>query len=199
MLSHLKGYFDCTAVDVSAQMLKLARKLNPEVRHLGGDMRSVRLGEVFDAVVIHDAIDYMLTEDDLAAAIGTAAAHLRRGGVVVAFPSYVRETFEDCQVEHDAHEAGGVHVTYVAYEHDPDPADTMAELLLIFIIREGGRLRVEQDRHVTGLFGLDCWLRTLEAAGFEAEARPLVGRGQGKARPRDQTPVFVGTFSGRGS
>ena len=42
--------------------------------HHVGDLRSVRLGETFDAVLVHDAIDYMTTEVELRAAFETARA-----------------------------------------------------------------------------------------------------------------------------
>ena len=61
--SHLKAHFKITLTDLSQGMLDLSRKLNPECEHLQGDMRSLRLGRVFDAVFIHDAIMYMTTED----------------------------------------------------------------------------------------------------------------------------------------
>jgi len=40
----LKQHFHITAVDLSEDMLGLARPLNPEVTYLQGDMRTVRLG-----------------------------------------------------------------------------------------------------------------------------------------------------------
>ena len=65
-LSHLTAEFDAAAVDISPKMLELSQHLNPTVEHHLGDMRTFRLpGQVFDAVLIHDAISYMLTEDDL--------------------------------------------------------------------------------------------------------------------------------------
>ena len=54
-LSHLTQDFQATAVDISAPMLSLSQKLNPTVRHHLGDMRTVRLAQTFDAVLIHDA------------------------------------------------------------------------------------------------------------------------------------------------
>jgi len=35
-------------------MLELSRTINPELEHLVGDMRTIRLGRTFDAVLIHD-------------------------------------------------------------------------------------------------------------------------------------------------
>ena len=42
-LSHLTADFKATAVDISENMLALSRKLNPDVTHLTGDMRSFRM------------------------------------------------------------------------------------------------------------------------------------------------------------
>ena len=74
-------------------MLAISTTINPECEHLVGDMRTLRLGRTFDAVLVHDAICYMTTEDDLRAAMATAVQHLRPGGVAVFAPDHVRERF----------------------------------------------------------------------------------------------------------
>jgi len=89
-------------------MLALSRSLNPECEHIPGDMRTMRLGRSFDAVFIHDAIDYMTTRPDLQQALETAFIHCQAGGVALFVPDYVRETFEP-STEHggtDGHERG---------------------------------------------------------------------------------------------
>jgi hypothetical protein len=55
---HLKARFAMTLVDLSGEMLAVSRRFNPECEHLQGDMRTVRLGRAFDAVFVHDAVDY---------------------------------------------------------------------------------------------------------------------------------------------
>ena len=89
--SHLKARFTCTLTDISPDMLALSQTLNPECEHLEGDMRTLRLGREFDVVFIHDAISYLTTEDDLGAAIETAAAHTRPGGLVILTPDATTE------------------------------------------------------------------------------------------------------------
>jgi hypothetical protein len=61
--------------------LAVSRALNPECEHLDGDMRTVRLGRVFDSVLIQDAVTYMATESDLKRAMETAYVHCRPDGV----------------------------------------------------------------------------------------------------------------------
>src|SRR6059058_4645207 len=69
--SYYKRHFQATLVDLSPQMLALSRRLNPECEHIQGDMRTVRLGRVFDAVFVHDAVVYLTTEEDLRQAMAT--------------------------------------------------------------------------------------------------------------------------------
>ena len=64
----LSGRFGCTLPDPSPRMLDLSRARNPGCTHALGDMRTLRLGRVFDAVLLHDALCYLLAEADLLAA-----------------------------------------------------------------------------------------------------------------------------------
>ena len=172
-LSHLTADFDATAVDISEKMLQNSRRLNSEVEHVVGDMRTVRLHRTFDAVLIHDAIGYMMTEHDLRATFETARIHLEPGGVFITAPDWVRETFHGPKLfSHGPRIEGDIELTYVEYVHDSDPNDTIIESVYVYFIRENGSLRVEQDFHVGGLFPLKTWLDLIEGAGFRAEQLP---------------------------
>ena len=172
LLSHLSGEFQATAVDLSEPMLALSRRRNPGVGHHLGDMRTVRLEGAFKAVLIHDAIMYMLTEDDLRAALATARAHLEPGGVLVMAPDWFKETFPGANVQHWIKRRDGQELTTIEYSCDPDPADTTTETRFFYIWREGKELRVEQDRHVMGLFPLSTWTRLMQESGFRVEEIP---------------------------
>jgi dienelactone hydrolase len=90
---HLKGRFDCTLADLSPEMVAVSRARNPECAHAVGDMRELDLGRTFDVVFVHDAIDYLGTEADLAAAFATAFRHLAPGGLALFVPDHVSERF----------------------------------------------------------------------------------------------------------
>jgi SAM-dependent methyltransferase len=168
--SHLKRHFELILVDRSPQMLELSRSLNPEVDHVEGDMRSVRLNRTFDAVFVHDALAYILTEPDLQAVFETAAAHCRPGGSAVFVPDYVQETFAP-RTDHGGHDSedGARGLRYVEWIR-ADPSDSCRHVVdFAYLIRDGEQVRVEQDRHVCGLFPQETWLRRINAAGFEVE------------------------------
>jgi trans-aconitate methyltransferase len=172
--SHLKARFECTLTDVSEEMLAVSRRLNPDCDHVAGDMRTLRLGRTFDVVLVHDAVMYMTTEDDLRAALGTAFAHTRPGGVAHFQPDWTRETLVE-QTDSGGHDGDGRSLRYLEWVRDPDPADSTYEVDYVVALREAGQpLRLVHDHHVEGVFSEEEWLAWLGAAGFEARAEQLV-------------------------
>ena len=80
--------FEVLGVELSPEMAAEARRQScAAARSTGsfacevGDLRSFRAGRSFDAVIsLFHVISYQTSDDDLAAAFGTAAAHLETGG-----------------------------------------------------------------------------------------------------------------------
>ena len=173
--SHLRRDFRLTLTDVSPEMLELSRTINPDTEHVVGDMRTLRLGRTFDAVLIHDAICYMTTSSDLRAAVSTAFEHLRPGGAAVFEPDHIRETFE-AATDHGGDDGPrqtdgrlGRALRYLEWKTDPDPADTTYQVDYAILLRhEDGTTEVRHDRHVEGLFSRSEWLGILAEVGFEA-------------------------------
>ena len=113
--AHLKREFAMTLVDLSPEMLAVSQRLNPECEHLAGDMRTLRLGRTFDAVFVHDAIEYMTTEDELRDAVASVHAHCRPGGVAVLVPDHVAENYEPT-TDHGGNDApDGSGVRYLSW------------------------------------------------------------------------------------
>jgi SAM-dependent methyltransferase len=161
--SHLKARFTCTLTDLSEPMLELSRTLNPECEHLQGDMRTLRLGREFDSVLVHDAVSYMTTENDLRAAIATAAAHVRPGGVALFLPNASRETLE-LGTDHGGHDGDdGRSLRYLQWTRDDDPADDTYQVDFTVVLREEGLpTRVVHELYTEGLFADAIWRRLIE-------------------------------------
>ncbi len=168
----LKKHFDVHGVDISEEMLALARKLNPEVKYVKGDMRSVRLGKTYDVVTIFDSINYMTTVDDLRSALVTAYDHLVPGGMFITYLEVWKESFRQNQISHLTRSRGEIEVTLVENYYDPDPNDFCYEANFVYFIRRAGILTVEHDAHLLGLFPLDIWPEIIKDAGFEFDRHP---------------------------
>ena len=171
---HLKRRFQCTLSDPSDSMQGLSRELNPDCEHVLGDMRSLRLGRTFDALLVHDAVMYMTTEKDLLAAAQTAFVHTRPGGAAVFAPDCVRETFCESTNLHTG-ERDHRSLRCLEWSWDPDPADQTYSVEYAFLLRDGTDVRSVHDRHVEGLFSIDTWHRILTSVGYRVEMfdRPI--------------------------
>jgi SAM-dependent methyltransferase len=172
-----------TLVDLSPQMLAVSRQLNPRGEHLQGDMLTLRLGRQFDAVLVHDAVDYVTTQDDLRRVIATAFAHCRPGGIAVFAPDHTAEAFRPGSGGGGGNDGGGRMASFRERTSDPDPGDDWILAEYEFTLREAdGAVRVVPETHRLGSFRQATWLKLLAEAGFET-AR-LKGRLPGGVRLR---------------
>lgn len=190
--SYLKQDARLTLSDLSPSMVAVSRVLNPECEHVVADMRHLRLGRLFDAVLVHDAIDYMTTRSDLADAIRTAWVHLRPGGRAVFIPDSLTETFAE-ETSLDAHGApDGRSAALFSWSWDPDPDDESSTVEYVFSLRRGREpVEVVHDTHVLGLFSRVTWHELLRRQGFDVVDETEVTTG-------DYTPrvAFIATRPG---
>ncbi|GAC1415882.1 MAG: hypothetical protein NVSMB57_11320 [Actinomycetota bacterium] len=188
---YLKESFEMTLSDLSADMLAVSRALNPECEHVQGDMRTVQIGRRFDAVLIYDAIDYMLTADDVAAALRNAVTHLEPGGVLVIVPD---DTAESYKPTHDTggHDDETRSMRYLRWAHPVE--GTSYRTTYVYALREsGGEVRVEHEDHVTAAFPQEFWLSAIKDAGLHAISRNETHWGFDTGADRD---VFIGVAPG---
>jgi SAM-dependent methyltransferase len=169
--SHLSRQVRMTLSDISKDMLELSRRLNPDSEHVAADMRNVRIGKTFDAVLIHDAIMYLTTAPDLVASLVTARVHLKAGGALIVLPDYVAETFEP-RVQsggHDAADGSARALRYLAWARAPKAGATEHVLDFAFMLRVAdGTVEVFHDRHRLGIFPRAAWREAFLNAGFAA-------------------------------
>lgn len=154
---YLARDFTMTLSDWSPQMLQLAQRNCPNARCVQGDMRTVALGETFDAVFIHDAIGYMRTLADLRAALSTAKNHVRVGGCVLLAPDYVRETFVG-HTHPEGIDGDGRALRYLEWTWQR-PGQTDGYVIdYTLVMREGeAEPTIVNDRHYNGLFARAQW------------------------------------------
>ena len=167
---HLKDRLNLTLVDLSAGMLAVSRRLNPECAHRQGDMCTVRLGRVFDAVLVHDAVDYVTDEDDLRQLIATAFAHCRPGGMAVFVPDHTAETFQAGTGVGGSTDAAGRQGSFRQWTWDPDPADDWIQVE----VRYTDWYRVRTDGGKVGWVSRQQLETTLTAGGIHKSFRDIM-------------------------
>ena len=175
----LKQEFEIVGVDLNETVLEIARKRNPEVKYVTGDVRNFELGEEFDVVLCFDALEHLLTYEELKSSLGCLQNHLADGGVLMVHLDRLKETFGRFRIANSGqHSKGNTHVAYVDLEYDMNPEDSVAEGCIVFLIKEEGKgLEVRLLEAETGLFELTEILRILDDMGLK-------------------TSLFSGDFSG---
>jgi hypothetical protein len=139
-------------------------------------------------VLVHDAIQYMTTPDDLRLAMTTAFEHCRPGGVALFAPDFTRETFLPATT-HGGHDGHGRSMRYLAWISDPDPSDTAYAVDFAYVFHEDGQpTRHAFERHTQGVFPHAQWLQTLTEVGFKASSQPFLH----SELPADSACVFLG-------
>lgn len=191
---HLKRKFALTLVDRSAQMLAVSAELNPECEHIQGDMLTIRLGRLFDGVLVHDAIDYVTTEEELLQVAHTAFAHCRPGGIAIFAPDHTADTFRPgAGGGGGGTDETGRQASFREKTRDPDPADEWIEVEYEFTLRaEDNRVRVVRESHRLGSFRYETWHRVLAAAGFDPEPGNVAAAYAGSGDEPGLRHVFVG-------
>ncbi len=166
----LKDYAQTTGLDLSPEMLKLAKKLNPTCDFVLADMRNFELGKTFDAIVIDDGVSYMLSEEDLSDLFDTCFKHLNQHGILSVGTDICKENFVQnrCEVFHSIPHPDypDTQIVYITNDYDPDPADNTFETSFVYLIRQNGKLTIETDLHTLGVFGFETWKALLSQAGF---------------------------------
>ncbi len=165
--SQFKKYFKVTGIDISKQMLRNAKKLNPECKFKIADMRNFDLKKQFDSVFINDAHNYMISQRDLLKVFKMAYKHLKPGGVMVVHPDQTKSTFKQNSTHLWRSKRGNMDITFIENDYDPNPKDNTFKSTFVFLIRKKGKLRIEHDYHTGGIFALNTWRKLLKQAGFK--------------------------------
>jgi SAM-dependent methyltransferase len=176
-VEHLKAHFAVEGLDLSPELLALARRRNPKVVFHQADMIDFALDRRFDVVTcLFSSIGYVRTVENLRRAVGCMARHTEPGGVVLVEPWFTPSAWQ----------SGTVHALLV-----DEPALKVARVNTSFAegrlsyfdfhyligTPEGTEHFVEH--HELGLFGEEEMVEAFEAAGLEVAYDPegLTGRG----------------------
>ncbi len=167
---HLKRHYQVTGLDLSSDMLKLATKLNPEATFVQADMRAYSLGKTFDAILVDDGVNHLITKEDLGQTLSNAYKHLNQGGVLILTPDATEETFHlvegSISPACKKYQPQGMDIVFVEHSFDPDPGQTFYESAMVYLIRENGKIRLECESFTLGLFSISTWEELFTQAGF---------------------------------
>ena len=176
-LRHLQHHYEVTGVDLDPNMIREARNNVPDIPLVEGDMRTIRLGTRFDAVIcLFSSIGCMGDTKELTSAISAMANHLNPGGVLIV-DGWVRpDAWRDGgSTDVEVATSEGIKVARVVHSRR-DGSATHLEMHHLVATQDGIEHLV--DHHELTLFTPEEYEAAFQAAGLVAETvdSPMQGR-----------------------
>jgi SAM-dependent methyltransferase len=173
----LRRDFVCEGVDISPEMLSIARERAPEVSFHQGDMAELDLRKRFDVVmVLFSSIAYVKTAARLDSAIDALCAHLADGGLLIIEPFFDREHFWTDRVTANFVDQPDVKIAWMYVARREGDVGTL-DIHYMVGTDEGVNDFVE--RHELGLFSREQYETAFRRNGVSMrfEAKGFFGRG----------------------
>jgi SAM-dependent methyltransferase len=176
-LRHLREWYEVAGLDLSPELLAVARARLPGAELHRGDMADFELGRRFDVVTcLFSSIGYVRTRERLEATLRRFASHLTPGGVVVVEPWFTPERYWTDRVTLNTAEDED---TKIAWMYTSARRDGESVLDIHFLVGTPAGVEHFTEEHVMGLFTDEDYLGAFRAAGLVADHDPegLFGRG----------------------
>ena len=173
MAESFPSNFDVTLVDISENMLEESRIRNPQKKHVCCDIRHIstsHIKEKVDAILLHDAVMYLTTEEDLFQTFVSAKNCLCKGGVFFIVPDVYLEDFEEHFLA--GGEDGFIDSTPVSVrltEWHWRSSEQRNQIFVEFsmLVRHGEQeVQNIHETHTLGLFSREQYAHNLQKAGF---------------------------------
>jgi ubiquinone/menaquinone biosynthesis C-methylase UbiE len=163
------GGFEVTALDLSEDVLKIARR---KVRHgaefIQGDMRDLDAeveGRYDEVVCLFSTISYNLTRSDLKKTLRGFYDHVKDEGIVVFDTHFTKKGFLDGYRGEDIFDDGKV---IGARLSTSKRRGDVGEISFTYLIKDGRKvITLRNDLHRLGLFVPEQFLQTMREVGFE--------------------------------
>ena len=167
-LGFLKSEFECTGIDISNEMLDVARKKYDGIRFLQADMVNFDLNEKFDAIIcLFSSIGYVKTYENLKKTIINFSNHLKLGGVVIIEPWLTKSVAIDGFASMNTYNSDEIKIARQSVSKiDGDISRFEMHYL---VAKKGDKVSYFKDIHELGLFDVAKTLEIMKDAGLDTK------------------------------
>jgi SAM-dependent methyltransferase len=185
-LLHLSSTFEVEGLDLSPELLRIARERCPGVELHEGDMAAFTLPRRYDVIIcLFSSIAYVRTLDRMRAALANFSRHLNPGGLVLVEPWFTPETYWTDTLTGNVADHGDFKIYWM---YTSRRVDRLSVLDIHYLVGQPSGVEHFTERHEMGLFTHAEYLDAFRDAGLEPE-HEAIGRfrrglylGRGAAR-----------------
>ncbi len=162
---YFKDDYSVSGLDLSEDMLALARKKFPQIPFYPGNLINFKLGTNFDAMIcLYGSIGFVKTVENLRAAMNTIAAHLRPDGLALITPWSTIEDFQDLMVV-DAVDRPDLKIARLEQVRLKEPK--IVEVTFHHLLGKNDEVTYHKQSMEIGLFSREEYLSAIAGAGLK--------------------------------
>ena len=166
--SHLKYFsrnLNCTGVDISKRMIKIARKKVSGAKFEVANMVSLRLKERFDVITcLFSAIGYVQSFNNLVKTLVNFHEHLNDNGIVIVEPWVFKKDFRTGRVSLDTVEDEEVKLVRMATSKIGESGWLV---FMHYLVGKKGEIMYVRELHKMASLDCEDYLKAFELAHFE--------------------------------
>jgi ubiquinone/menaquinone biosynthesis C-methylase UbiE len=164
-LTFLARYYDCIGIDLSAELIEIAREKLPSIPFHVGDMRDFNLQKQFDIVTcLFTSLSYITDYDGMRQAVANMARHIAPGGVLVIDPWLHPEQYREGLVNYDSVDTPDIKLARMSVNRR-DGHCSLIEVHHMIATSEGVTTFVEPHR--MALYTNEQYLDAIRDAGLQ--------------------------------
>ena len=176
-VEHLSDYYQVEGLDLSADLLEVARRRCPVIPFHQANMVDFRLNRDFDVITcLFSSIGYVRTVENLQGTVSSMAYHLRPGGVVVVEPWFTPDNYWKGIVTAKFVDEPELKV---ARMYTTELKGRVSVFDINYLVGTPQGITLFKERHELGLFTHEEYLKAFRKAGLKVlyDATGLCERG----------------------
>lgn len=176
-VEYLQTDYQVEGLDLSAELLEVARKRCPNVPFHEASMVDFNLGQTFDVVTcLFSAIAYVKTIENMERSVATMARHLQPGGLLIVEPWISPEKYWLGKITANFVDQPDLKI---AWMYTSEIEDLVSIFNIHYLVGTPEGVEHFTERHEMGLFTQEQYLEAFNKAGLDVDydANGLFGRG----------------------
>ncbi|MEM5872305.1 MAG: class I SAM-dependent methyltransferase [Candidatus Aenigmatarchaeota archaeon] len=143
----IKRGFSVTGIDISDDMLKIARKKVKNAKFIKADMRNFDFKKKFDAIIcMFTALNYNFTKKDLERTFTCVSKHLKNNGIIIFDIARIRKDMKIRRFDIVTAKDKRIELARIT-QWNPDLENRKWILDSIFLVNDNGKFIFKTDKH----------------------------------------------------